>query len=93
MATILSNEEYEQRRYFLEDLKILSKTEHDHMFELIKKESIEYTENSNGVFFDISKIPSNIFAVLQNYMSFCKTTRTEQTERDEEERKAQEMLR
>jgi hypothetical protein len=92
MAT-LSNEEYEIRRHFLEDLKILSKTEHDHMFGLIKKEGIEYTENSNGVFFDVSKIPSNIFEVIQTYMNFCKTTRTEQTERDEEERKAQDMLR
>ena len=63
------------------------------MFGLIKKEGIEYTENSNGVFFDVSKIPSNIFEVIQTYMNFCKTTRTEQTERDEEERKAQDMLR
>jgi hypothetical protein len=93
MTTKLSNEEYEMRRHFLEDLKILSKTEHMHMFDLIKKESIEYTENSNGVFFDISKVSADMFQVLYTYMNFCKTTRTEQTERDEEERKAQELLR
>ena len=89
----LTNEQYEVRRRFLEDLKSLSKTEHEKMFEILKDDMSDYTENSNGIFFDISKISEDTFAKLQAYMEFCRTIRKEQAERDEEERKAQDLLR
>jgi len=93
MTSHLTNEEYETRRRFLEDLKALSKTEHEHIFTIIKTDMSDYTENSNGVFFDISKLSSDTFAKLEAYMEFCKTIRKEQFERDEEEREAQDQLR
>jgi hypothetical protein len=93
MASALTNEEYEARRKFLEDLKGLSKTEHAHIFELLKKDSIDYTENSNGVFVDISKLSQETFLKLQTYMEFCMEVRSEQAARDEDERKAHELLR
>ena len=93
MALVLTNEEYEQRKKFLEDLKLLSKTEHAHIFELLKTDVSDYSENSNGIFFDISKISHETFLKLQTYMNFCMQIRKEQASRDEDERKAQEMLR
>ena len=89
----LTNEEYEIRRRFLEDLKLLTKTEHEKIFELLKVDMSDYSENSNGIFFDISKVSQDTFAKLQTYMEFCRTIRKEQAERDEEERKAQDLLR
>jgi hypothetical protein len=93
MALVLTNEEYDLRKKFLEDLKLLSKTEHQHIFELLKADISDYSENSNGVFFDVSKISQETFLKLQTYMNFCMEVRKEQASRDEDERKAQENLR
>jgi hypothetical protein len=91
MAT-LTNEEYEQRRYFLDDLKILSKTESFKIYEILKKNNVEYTENSNGIFFDLVKLSKETFSELKQYMEFCHTVRKEQASRDSEERQAQDLL-
>jgi len=88
----LSNEDYEKRRKFLDDLKTLSKTEWLKVFEILKKNNVEYTQNSNGVFFDLVKVSNDIFTELSTYMEFCSTVRSEQASRDTEERQAQDLL-
>jgi hypothetical protein len=92
MAT-LSDAEYESRKRFLSDLKGLSKTESAKMFEILKKHKTEFSENSNGVFFDLIKLSTEAFKELQEYMEFCRTVQTEQKVREENERLAQDMLR
>jgi hypothetical protein len=88
----LSNAEYESRKQLLTDLKILSKTEALKMFEILKKDKVEYSENSNGVFFDLTKVSAEVFEELNAYMEFCRKVRLEQSMRDEDERIAQENL-
>ena len=88
----LSNAEYESRKQLLTDLKILSKTEALKMFEILKKDKVEYSENSNGVFFDLTKVSAEVFEELNAYMEFCRKVRVEQNMRDEDERIAQENL-
>jgi len=62
------------------------------MFEIVKRNKVEYSENSNGIFFDLVKISNEVFEELRVYIEFCKKVREEQTLRDEEERIAQENL-
>jgi len=88
----LTYEEYEARQKLLTDLKILSKTESLKMFEILKKNKVEYSENSNGVFFDLTKVSAEVFDELNTYMEFCRKVRLEQNTRDEDERQAQENL-
>ena len=88
----LTYEEYEARQTLLTDLKILSKTESLKMFEILKKNKVEYSENSNGVFFDLTKVSAEVFDELNTYMEFCRKVRFEQSTRDEDERQAQENL-
>lgn len=80
----LTNDEYDERRRFLEDLKGLTKTEHEKMLIILRNWNAEFSENSNGVFFDISKTPKEVFQDLQKYMTYCKTIRKEQAEREKE---------
>ena len=89
----LTDAEYDSRKKFLEDLKGLSKTETAKMFEILKRHKMEYSENSNGIFFDLIKLSKEAFDELQGYMEFCRTVQTEQKIRDENERLAQDMLR
>ena len=92
MSATLTNEEYDQRKRFLEDLKLLSKTEHAKLFEILRSQNAEYSENSNGVFFDISKVSSQVFKEMNDYMEYCSQVRKEQADRDEDEKRAQDLL-
>jgi hypothetical protein len=89
----LTDAEYDCRKKFLEDIKSLSKMEMAKMFEILKRHKMEYSENSNGVFFDLIKLSNETFDELQVYMEFCRTVQSEQKIRDENERLAQDMLR
>lgn len=91
-AAVLTAEEYDQRKRFAEEVKLLTKNEMEEMYRILKKESAEYSENSNGVFFDVSKLPAETFAKIQTFMTFCKTNRDELSAREEEYRKAQDAL-
>lgn len=86
-------QEYEERKIFLEELKRLVKSEQEAIFRLLKSEKADYSENSNGIFFDVSKLSTPIFKKMKEYMEFCRKNRDEFTQREEEERKAQELLR
>ena len=88
----LSNKEYDLRKQMLSDLKVLSKTESLKVLEIIKKNRVEFSENSNGIFFDLTKVETNVFDEINTYLEFCKKIRLEQTIRDEDERIAQENL-
>ena len=73
--TALPNNEYELKKQMLEDIKTLSKEEHIELFRIIKKYSIEYSENSNGVFFDLTQCSTEVFNKLLQFMELCKTQR------------------
>ena len=62
------------------------------MFDILKVHKIEYSENSNGIFFDLIKVSKEAFDELLIYMEFCRTVQTEQKIREENERLAQDML-
>ena len=62
---------YEKRKQFFEHLKILVKSEYEEVFRILKKHREEYTENSNGIFFDVNTVGEGCFAALEEYMNFC----------------------
>ena len=91
-AAILTSTEYDERKKFLDDIKLLSKAEMEELYRILKKSKAEFSENSNGVFFDVSKLPAEIFTALQQFMIFCKKNRDEFNTREEDYRKAQDAL-
>ncbi len=92
-STPLSNEEYEDRRAFLEELKRFSKTEQLKVLELLRAGKEDYSENSNGVFFDVAKVSSATFAKLQEYRTYCRTVREELADREEKTQQVSNLLR
>jgi hypothetical protein len=91
-AAILTSAEYDERKKFLDDIKALSKPEMEELYRIIKKSKAEYSENSNGVFFDLCKLPAEVFAEMLKFMEFAQKTRDDFNAREEEEYKAQEAL-
>lgn len=84
--------DYELRKQFLEGLKILNKSEKEEIFRILKNTKSSYTENSNGIFFDVSKLSDEAFDQMLKFLDFCKKNREEFQNREEEEKRAQEIL-
>jgi len=80
----LTNEEYEQRKKVLNDLKNLVKSEQEQIFLILRRYKLEYSENSNGIFFDLSRVPKEPFDEIQRFLVFCQTNRTEFEARDKQ---------
>ena len=84
--------DYEKRKQLLEDLKILNKTEQQEIYRILKVNNAIFTENSNGIFFDISKLNEDVFEIINKFLDFCKNNRKNFESREEEEKKAQELI-
>ncbi len=83
-AATLTNEEYEERKLFLEELKKLVIVEQEEIFRILKKNNCDYSENSNGVFFDLSKLTQEAFSQMKSFLSFCQANRKNFEIRDRE---------
>ena len=91
-AATLEGAEYDDRKRFLDDLRGLVKAELEEIYRILKKSKADFSENSNGVFFDLCKLPAEVFIEMKIFMEFCHKTRDDFAIREEEERKAQEAL-
>jgi hypothetical protein len=69
--------DYEQRKQVLDDIKNqgLTKEEYEELFRIIKRDNIEYSENSNGIFFDLSLVPDMVIGKILGFLQFCKEQR------------------
>lgn len=69
--------DYDQRKHVLDDIKNqgLTKEEFEELFRIIKRNNIEYSENSNGVFFDLNIIPDTVIEKIITFLQFCKEQR------------------
>ena len=74
----------EERRRFSESLPLLSKPEYEHIFRILKTEGAEFTENSNGIFFNIWDLSESCFQKLNDYMRYCMLVRQEDQARTAE---------
>ena len=82
--TSLTNEEYDERKVCLEELKKLVRSEQEQIFFILKRFKVEYSENSNGVFFDMCRVPNEAFFEIKKFLQFCQANRTEFEARDRE---------
>ncbi len=72
---------YEERKRVFESIKVLVKTEQEEVFRIIRKTKENYTENSNGIFFDLAAISDESFNQIKEYLHFCLKNRQEDADR------------
>jgi hypothetical protein len=72
---------YEERKKIFENIKVLVKPELEEVFRIIRKTKENYTENSNGIFFDLATVSDDSFNQIKEYIEFCLKTRQEDAER------------
>ena len=69
----LPQDEYDRRRKLWEAIKILIKSEQEELFRILKRNEVEVTENTNGIFFDVLALPVNVFEAIWKFINFCKS--------------------
>jgi hypothetical protein len=72
MTTPSQTDNYEAKKAMLDDIKDFSKDECQELFRILKQTNVQYTENSNGIFFDLVPIDNDTFYKLQNFVDFTK---------------------
>lgn len=72
---------YEERKKIFEHIKALVKPEQEEIFRIIRKTKENYTENSNGIFFDLATVSDDSFNQIKEYLNFCLKTRQEDIDR------------
>jgi hypothetical protein len=77
----ISQKSYEERKFFFENIKNLVKNEYEELYRILKRGEEEYTENSNGIFFNVLSISEDTFLKMNEYMTFCLKNRKEHEER------------
>ena len=80
----LTDSEYDERKALLEEIKNLPKLEHEKVFKILKETAADFSENSNGIFFDISKLSSESFEALKKYIEYSHAIRSDQANREKE---------
>ncbi len=80
----LTKEEYEHRKQILDDLKILVKEEYEEVFRIIKRNGVSFTENSNGVHFDLCLLDEATLEQIKKFLELCRTQRVNEEERTKE---------
>lgn len=88
----LTATDYEERKVLLEEIKKLVRSEQESLFSILKNEKFDYSENSNGVFFDVTKLSLTAFRACKEYIDFCRKNRDTLQSRDDEQRKAQDIV-
>ena len=70
------------RKQLLGRINSLSATEHEEIFNLIKRHDLTYTQNKNGIFFNLSTLPDSVVEEITKLVDFCASQKKELDEYD-----------
>jgi hypothetical protein len=60
-----------QRKSLVDKICALSATEHREIFKILSEHNISYSQNKNGIFFNISTIPDDVVDEINGLVRFC----------------------
>jgi hypothetical protein len=76
--------EYERRRAFCEEIKTMGRSEALEIARILRKYKVAVSENRSGIFFDMVKLPQEVFEALLTFREFIAQNNRELQKRDEE---------
>ncbi len=81
---LLTSDEYERRKYFVETLKGLTKAEYIEIVRILQKHEVTFSENANGIFFNVAGLTQDVFDALALFIRFTESNRRDLAEREHE---------
>lgn len=70
------------RKNLFNRISNLSPTEHEEIFKVIKRHDLGYSQNKNGIFFNMSLIPDEVIEEIDKLVDFCISQKDELDEYD-----------
>lgn len=70
------------KKQLIEKISRLSKTEHEEIFKIMRSKEESFTQNKNGVFFNLSNISDAIIKEIDMFVEFCLKNKKELDEYD-----------
>lgn len=55
----------------MDRISMLSDTEHNEIFKLLKDRGISFTQNRNGVFLNFKSVPDDVIISIDQFVTFC----------------------
>jgi hypothetical protein len=74
--------EYQRRKAFLDGLKTLTKAEFVEIVRILQKHTVAYSENLNGIFFNVCSVSQEVFDDLEQFLHFTQSNRRDLSDRD-----------
>lgn len=69
----MGDQDYERRKQFCKEIETLSRSEMEEIYRILRRTGGEFSENSNGIFFDVGSLPAEVFEALWKFLQFCKS--------------------
>ncbi len=79
----ISPEEFERRKDFCDAMKTMGRSEYIEIARILRKHAITISENRSGMYFDMAKLPQEVFEELLQFREFVSQTAKELEKRDE----------
>lgn len=71
----------DKRAFFVDNLNILVKSEYEELFRILKKNGGDWSENCNGILFDVNGLSNEIFEKLYGFLQYCIKQREDEATR------------
>ena len=75
---------YDRRKRLAEELKVLSKDQCEEVYRIIKRAGAPYSENSNGIFFDLNVVAEDVIEQLAHFIQLVRLQEAEEKRRLED---------
>ena len=70
------------RKSLLEQISSLSSTEHGEIFKMLRNHGINFTQNKNGIFFNLTALDDSLVEEIYNFVSYCVSNKKQLDEYD-----------
>lgn len=70
------------KKILYDKINSLTSIEHEEILKILEKNNIFYSQNKNGVFFNLSTLSDNVITELEEFISFCFYNKNELDEYD-----------
>lgn len=71
-----------QKRHIFERINSLSSTEHEEILKIVRRHHISFSQNKNGVFFNLTMLPHEVIGEIDRFVSYCVSNKKELDEYD-----------
>lgn len=78
----LAADEYARRKTFLDNMATLTRPEHIEIVRLLQKHGVQYSENHNGIFLNLTTLGQDVFDDLERFLMFTERNRKNLSDRD-----------